>query len=135
MRVRLQHCVFHFRFMAALGREAGQYPGVDHVDMADIDDFIEHDDLVGAGRRGAVIGNNDEIRLVFQVARKVRGKLKKTSVPARFDLVMVGNGRATGMLFVVAFNARPVTDAYKLSLADTLAHRLAIDPAATPPAP
>lgn len=73
--------------------------------------------------------------LVFQVARKVRGKLKRTSVPARFDLVLVGNGRATGMLFVVAFNARPVTDAVELSLADTLAHRLAVDPAATPPAP
>jgi hypothetical protein len=70
--------------------------------------------------------------LVFQVSRKVRGKMHKTSVSARFDLVLLGNGRATGMLFFVAFNARPLTDAYKQSLAQLLAQRLATDPAAAP---
>ena len=70
------------------------------------------------------------IAFAFQLSRKVKRKLKKTSLPATFDLVLVGNGRATGLLIFVALS-KPLTATYEQSVAQLVAQRLAKDPAAT----
>jgi hypothetical protein len=69
--------------------------------------------------------------LSFRTSRKVNGKLKKIAVPATFDLVLLGNGRATGMLIFVFVNAKPITAGTEQSVAGLMAQRLAKDPAAT----
>ena len=70
------------------------------------------------------------VRLSFHASRKVKGKLKKIAVPATFDLVLLGNGRATGMLLFVFVNAKPITASTEQSVAQLMAQRLARDPSA-----
>jgi hypothetical protein len=70
------------------------------------------------------------VGLSFRASRKVKGKLKKIAVPATFDLVLLGNGRATGMLLFVFVNAKPITASTEQSVAQLMAQRLAKDPSA-----
>ena len=69
--------------------------------------------------------------LSFRTSRRVKGKLKKIAVPATFDLVLLGNGRATGMLIFVFVNAKRISAAYEQTVAGLMAQRLAKDPAAS----
>jgi hypothetical protein len=70
--------------------------------------------------------------LSFRTSRKVKGKLKKLAVPATFDLVLLGNGRATGMLIFVFVDAKPISATTEQSVAGLMAERLAKDPAGSP---
>jgi hypothetical protein len=72
------------------------------------------------------------LALSFKASVKVRGKLKKISLPATFDFVLLGSGRATGLLFFISFNAKPLSDGYKQSLALRMTQRMAQDPNAAP---
>jgi hypothetical protein len=71
------------------------------------------------------------LALSFRTSRKVKGKLKKIAVPATFDLVLLGNGRATGVLIFVFVNAKPISASYEQTVAGLMAQRLAKDPSAT----
>jgi hypothetical protein len=68
------------------------------------------------------------LALSLKTSLKVTGKLKKVSLPATFDFVLLGNGRATGLLFFISFNAKPLSDGYKQSLALLMGQRMATDP-------
>ena len=70
------------------------------------------------------------IAFAFQMSRKIKGKVKKTSLPATFDLVLFGSGRATGVLFFVALGTKPLSSSYEQSVAQLMAQRAARDPAA-----
>jgi hypothetical protein len=54
------------------------------------------------------------------------------SAPATFDLIIVGNGRATALLAMLSFNKVPLSGSSKQSFAGMLAKRMATDPTATP---
>ena len=70
------------------------------------------------------------IAFAFQMSRKVKGKVRKTSLPATIDLVLVGNGRATSLLIFVALS-KPLTATFEQSVAQLVAQRLAKDPTAS----
>jgi hypothetical protein len=63
---------------------------------------------------------------------KVRKKRRQITVPATFDFVALGNGRATAILYMAYLNAPPLTESYKQSLATLLAKRIATDPNPAP---
>jgi hypothetical protein len=72
------------------------------------------------------------LTIALKTSVKVRKKLRKISVPATFDFVVLGNGRAMGVLAALSFNAKPLTDTSKQSLALMMAQRMASDPSPAP---
>jgi hypothetical protein len=75
------------------------------------------------------------IKLAIEETVRVKKKRKKKRTPlANFDLVLVGNGRASVTAFFVSFNPKPFSTAYERSLVEKMAARMATDPTA-PAAP
>ena len=72
------------------------------------------------------------IRVVFQTRQRVKGKLRTVSWPASLDSFVLGNGRATAVVFADATGRKPPTAAFEQKLAAALAGRMATDPAPTP---
>jgi hypothetical protein len=71
--------------------------------------------------------------IAYRTTVKTKKKRRIVSVGATFDVIMVGNGRATAVLALLAFNKVPVSDAAKLSYAAKLAKRMTVDPVARRP--
>ena len=69
------------------------------------------------------------IRIVFTSTARVK-KSKAPPLVARFDLVLLGNGRSSAWLLVDSFGGK-VTPAFERSLAGKLASRMTVDPAAS----
>ncbi len=70
-----------------------------------------------------------------KLAVKPTGRVKRTrrkTLFANYDMVLLGNGRASVWLFLVWFNRKPVSTAYERSLAEKMAARMTTDPSATP---
>jgi hypothetical protein len=59
-------------------------------------------------------------------------KRRVVSTPATFDLIVLGNGRASASLATLSFNKMPLSERSKQSYASMLAKRMAADPNATP---
>jgi hypothetical protein len=72
------------------------------------------------------------VSYVYRTTIKVRKKWRKISMPATFDFVALGSGRATAMLVMVSLNARRLDERYKQGLATMLAGRMATDPNPAP---
>jgi hypothetical protein len=72
------------------------------------------------------------LALVFKANVKVRGKIRKVSARATFDLIAVGNGRATARIGAFSFDARPLSDFNKQQLAMLVSQRMSADPATLP---
>jgi hypothetical protein len=73
------------------------------------------------------------IKLAIQTTVRVKKKRKKKLVPfANLDFVMVGNGRASGVMILDSFNPKLLTVAYERSLAEKMAARMTADPRAAP---
>ena len=70
--------------------------------------------------------------LSYRTTRTVHKKKKTVSVPATFDLVLFGNGRATAALGMLSFNKVPLSDLSKQGLASAVAGRMATDPHTRP---
>ncbi len=66
--------------------------------------------------------------LAYRTTKKVKKKRKTISMPATFDLVILGSGRATAMLGMLSFNRVPLSEGSKQTLASTVATRIARDP-------
>ena len=66
--------------------------------------------------------------LAYKTTRTVKKKRKTISVPATFDLIMLGHGRATAMLGMLSFNKTPLSEVSKQTLSNTVARRMATDP-------
>jgi hypothetical protein len=69
--------------------------------------------------------------LAYRTTKKVKKKRKTISLPATFDLVILGSGRATAMLGMLSFNRAPLSEASKQTLASAVATRMARDPKTT----
>jgi hypothetical protein len=70
------------------------------------------------------------VAFTFQLTRKVKGKTKRTSLPATLDLVLFGSGRATALLFFVSLGPKPLSAGYEQSVAQAISQRLGKDPQA-----
>jgi len=70
--------------------------------------------------------------LAYRTTKTVKKKRKTISVPATFDLVLFGNGRATAALGMLSFNKVPLSDLSKQGLASAVAGRMATDPHTRP---
>jgi hypothetical protein len=68
------------------------------------------------------------VAIAYKSTKKVRGKKRTISMPATFELVLLGNGRATLQLGFLAFNKVPIGDASKTRALVSLARRLQYDP-------
>lgn len=68
--------------------------------------------------------------LVFKTSVKVRKKLRKIAVLATYDLVAVGTGRATALMWTLSFDRSPLSDFNKQRWALLMVHRMAVDPTA-----
>jgi hypothetical protein len=69
--------------------------------------------------------------ILYKTTVKTKKRRKTRSAPATFDLVVVGNGRATAWLATLSFNRTPLSDSSKQALASMLAKRMATDPSAS----
>ena len=69
------------------------------------------------------------VAFAFHASRKVKGKVRKTSLRATLDVVLFGGGRATGVLFFVSLGAKPLATEYEQSVVQLMSQRLAKDPA------
>jgi hypothetical protein len=70
--------------------------------------------------------------IVYKTTVKIKKRRKTRSAPATFDLVVLGNGRATAWLATLSFNRTPLSDSSKQALASMLAKRMVTDPGASP---
>lgn len=70
--------------------------------------------------------------IAYKMTVKTKKKRKTVSVPATFDLVILGNGRASALLATLSFNKVPLREGSKQAFAAAMAKRMAIDPTATP---
>jgi hypothetical protein len=68
------------------------------------------------------------ISLAYRTTRKVHGKKRTLSIPATFDLVLLGNGRATAQIGFLSFNKVPISAFAKQRASAALAGRLLLDP-------
>ena len=66
--------------------------------------------------------------LAYKSTRKVRGKKRTVSLPATFELVLLGNGRASLQIGFLAFNKVPIGAASKERTLVKLARKLQYDP-------
>ncbi|HEX9380395.1 MAG TPA: hypothetical protein VF891_02770 [Gaiellaceae bacterium] len=66
--------------------------------------------------------------IAYRMTKKVKKKRKTISLPATFDLVILGSGRATAVLGMLSFNQVPLSEGSKQTLASTVATRMARDP-------
>jgi hypothetical protein len=69
------------------------------------------------------------ISLVLKASVKVRKKLRKVSIAATADFIVVGTGRATAVLSTISYNRQPLSDFAKQRYAITMVRRMAVDPA------
>ena len=66
--------------------------------------------------------------IAYKTTRKVRGKRRTISMPATFDLVLLGSGRASAQLIFLSFNKVPIGEASEQRAALSVARRLVRDP-------
>lgn len=71
------------------------------------------------------------LKLAFKATARAKKKRRKTLF-ANYDMVLIGNGRASAWLFVVWFNGKPLSATYERTLAEKMAARMTTDPAAAP---
>jgi hypothetical protein len=86
----------------------------------------------GAIPFAAVAPRTSAFRVKLAVKPTRRVKKKRKPLFANYDMVLLGNGRASAWLFLVWFNGKPLSAAYERSLAEKMAARMTTDPAATP---
>jgi hypothetical protein len=70
--------------------------------------------------------------IAYRTTVKRNKKRRVVSTPATFDLIVLGNGRASALLATLSFNKVPLSDSSKQSFASALAKRMATEPTATP---
>ena len=85
-------------------------------------------DFAGVAPRAAAY----RISLAYKFTVKRGNRPKKMSVPATFDFVFLGNGRASVVFATLSLKTRPPAQASIQSLAQKLAQRMASDPTPAP---
>jgi hypothetical protein len=69
--------------------------------------------------------------IAYRTTVKMKKRRKVVSTLATFDLIVLGNGRASALLATLSFNKVPLSESSKQSFAAMLAKRMAADPTAT----
>jgi hypothetical protein len=68
------------------------------------------------------------LSLLLKATTKAGKKTRKVSIRATSDLVALGAGRATAMLWTVSFNSQPLSESSKQHYALLMLRRMAADP-------